>query len=128
MYTWSALVGETCPNLLALGPAKGSPDDLIKFKVISLFGILIPTNPVLAVTKAGINFRLALTAIVKGPGQYFEANFLNISIISGSDWSMSDNPCSSEWTWTIKGSVKGLPLALNIKLHASALRALAPNP
>jgi hypothetical protein len=41
---------------------------------------------------------------------------------------MSPKAYSTEWTWTMSGSVKGLPFAAKIDLQASTFKALAASP
>jgi hypothetical protein len=70
-----------------------------------------------------------LTTIVSGPGQYNCASCLNKAIIFASNFgSINSKAYSSEWMWTISGSVKGLPLAAKIDLQASTFKAFAPKP
>jgi len=77
----------------------------------------------------GICSKLALTTIVNGPGQNFDASISNIlNKFSDYDLSAKDIAYSLECTCTISGSVSGRPFVVNIDLHASSLRAFAPSP
>jgi len=128
LYTCSAFVGDTCPNLLALGAATGTPAFSMRFYAIGWFGNRIPTKPVWAVTKSGITSKFAFTTKVIGPGQYFSPSVLKSCTTFGSDWSISSRPCFIEATCTIRGSVNGLPFDVKMLVHASASSAFAPRP
>ena len=73
-------MGDTCPNILALGAAIGISE--VNYKAIGCCGTLNPTYPVLAVIKSGINFLFDLAIIVRGPGQNQVAKRLNKKLMS----------------------------------------------
>ena len=107
----------------ALGAAIGKLAYSINLLAILFDGIRIPTVSNPAVTIFGILF-LAFSIIVKGPGQN---SFINL--FSNSFGSLATSfIISSLFTCTIKGLSFALPLALNIFLHASSLKAFAPIP
>lgn len=85
MKTWSALVGDTCPNLFALGAATGTAAVRSRSSAIGELGIRTPTKPVYAVIISGIKSRLAFTTKVRGPGQYLPARAEKSRTISDSD-------------------------------------------
>lgn len=124
--TCMAFVGDTWPNLLADGAAIGKPLADNNLCAMGWAGHRIPTVPVLAVTAVGIKGDERVI-IVSGPGQNlferalntFNSSALNCTnLIAASGLSMC----------TIKGSVRGRPLATNIDRTAFASSALAPNP
>ena len=100
-------------NLLAEGAAIGTSLYLINLLAIGFTGNLIPTVSFPANILVLNKFKFAFNTMVNGPGQKFFINKLNncsiylfIIIIFLA--------ISIEDTWTINGSVKGLPLYSNI--------------
>lgn len=74
------VTGDTCMNLFALGAGIILDMDLfIRFKAISLFGILNAMKPEFEETKSRFGkLGLTFTTKVRGPGLYFLINLLRI--------------------------------------------------
>ena len=119
--TCSAVVGLTYPNGLADGAAMGF-EALIRLRITGCEGILTATVSIPAVTMSGIA-GVFFRTIVSGPGQKASASFS----ASGVNMAISRAMRMSH-TWTINGSINGLPFAANIFRTASGFVASAASP
>ena len=122
--TWSASVGLSELEVLALGAAIGLPKDLINFNAVVLLGILTPIVSKFALANSLILdsfFFFKITVI--GPGQKRSLNFLISSFISqfSSTWSKDEK-------WIIKGLNSGLFLVSKILAIARLFVASPPSP
>mmetsp|Transcript_4815 Transcript_4815/g.13877 ORF Transcript_4815/g.13877 Transcript_4815/m.13877 type:complete len:291 (-) Transcript_4815:406-1278(-) len=126
--TWLAVVGDTCPNLFALGAASGTLAASINRRAILPDGDRHATKPVFAISIGG-TLSFAFATIVNGPGQNRSQSAFNTlpSQESGSA-SQSSNALERSFTCTISGSVSGRSFASKTLVMAFESNALQPSP
>lgn len=126
LNTCAAVVGDTWLKRFADGAAIGTPDSSINSNANSWFGIQIPMKPEPEDNSNGIN-SAALHIIVRGPGQNLAANSSK-TCFSFSFSLIRFKAALTFYTWTIKGSVRGLSFTVNMLKTAALSSAFAPSP
>ena len=121
--TCSASVGLGFPEVLALGPAMGRPEALIKERVSLFSGHLMATVLRPPVVSIGTMSAFGMM-MVRGPGQKLSISFFASSGNADTRGSTS----SIHDTCTMRGLSEGRPFASYIFRLASGSRALPPSP
>ena len=112
------------PEEFAEGPTIGLPNAVIKFNVVSFFGILnaaVFKPPVTVLDKLP---SFIFNTIVNEPGQNFSIIFSTSLLNDGTNLFTISN----DDTVTIKGLSDGLPLAKYIFFAATSFKPSPPNP
>ncbi len=122
--TWSALVGDSRPEGLALGAASGRPAIISKVCAILCAGTRIATlsNPAVA-SREILQSRRRGSTSVSGPGQKARA-----TVCAFGDSSAYCAALAMFATCTIRGLKLGRPLAAKIAATARSLVASPPRP
>ena len=120
--TCAAVVGLVCPNVFALGAAKGTPVSRSNSSATGCDGIRTPTSGRPAVTASGM-FAFRGSSSVSGPGQKASASARTRLLTSA-----MVSTCAASARCTISGSHAGRCLAAKMRATASSSSAFAPRP